>query len=89
MIMMRGMLVKGQAPSTAGKSGKPTSLFLQSSTLVIVMRAVLGDNENTRNNPAAMRLFSYHPDLPEIRKTYAKYADAVERMDEKGREMSC
>ena len=42
-----------------------------------------GDNENTRNNPAAMRLFSYHPDLPEIRKTYAKYADAVERMDEK------
>lgn len=42
-----------------------------------------GDNENTKNNPAAMRLFSYHPDLPEIRKTYAKYADAVERMDEK------
>ena len=42
-----------------------------------------GDNENTRNNPAAMRLFSYHPNLPEIRKTYAKYADAVERMDEK------
>ena len=42
-----------------------------------------GDNENTRNDPAAMRLFSYHPDLPEIRKTYAKYADAVERMDEK------
>ena len=30
-----------------------------------------------------MRLFSYHPDLPEIRKTYAKYADAIERMDEK------
>lgn len=42
-----------------------------------------GDNENTRNDPVAMRLFSYHPDLPEIRKTYAKYADAVERMDEK------
>jgi len=42
-----------------------------------------GDNENTRNDPAAMKLFSYHPDLPEIRKTYAKYADAVERMDEK------
>ena len=42
-----------------------------------------GDNENTRNDPAAMRLFSYQPDLPEIRKTYAKYADAVERMDEK------
>ena len=42
-----------------------------------------GDNENTRNDPAKMTLFSYHPDLPEIRKTYAKYADAVENMDEK------
>ncbi len=42
-----------------------------------------GNNENTRNDPAAMKLFSYHPDLPEIRKTYAKYADAVEKMDEK------
>jgi N-sulfoglucosamine sulfohydrolase len=42
-----------------------------------------GDNENTRNDPAAMKLFSYHPDLPEIRKTYAKYADAVENMDKK------
>lgn len=42
-----------------------------------------GDNENTRNDPAKMKLFSYHPDLPEIRKTYAKYADAVENMDEK------
>ena len=42
-----------------------------------------GDNEKTRNDPAAMKLFSYHPDLPEIRKTYAKYADAVENMDEK------
>jgi hypothetical protein len=28
-----------------------------------------------------MSLFSYHPDLPVIRKNYAKYADAVERMD--------
>lgn len=42
-----------------------------------------GDNENTRNDPAKMKLFSYHPDLPEIRKTYAKYADAVESMDQK------
>ena len=42
-----------------------------------------GDNENTRNDPAKMKLFSYHPDLPEIRKTYAKYADAVENMDGK------
>ncbi|MBK1877235.1 sulfatase-like hydrolase/transferase [Pelagicoccus mobilis] len=40
-----------------------------------------GDVENTKTDPAKMKLFSYHPDLPEIRKTYAKYADAVERMD--------
>lgn len=42
-----------------------------------------GDVENTRNDPAKMKLFSYHPDLPVIRKNYAKYADAVENMDEK------
>ncbi len=40
-----------------------------------------GDVENTRNDPAKMKLFSYHPDLPQIRKNYAKYADAVENMD--------
>ena len=40
-----------------------------------------GDVESTRKNPADMKLFSYHPDLPVIRKNYAKYADAVERMD--------
>jgi hypothetical protein len=28
-----------------------------------------------------MKLASYHPDLPTIRKNYAKYADAVENMD--------
>ncbi|NQU23138.1 MAG: sulfatase [Candidatus Nealsonbacteria bacterium] len=42
-----------------------------------------GDAENTRNDPAKMTLFSYHPDLPTIRKSYAKYADAVENMDAK------
>ncbi len=42
-----------------------------------------GDVEGTRNDPARMKLFSYHPDLPVIRKNYAKYADAVENMDEK------
>jgi len=42
-----------------------------------------GDVENTRNDPAKMTLFSYHPDLPDIRKNYAKYADAVENMDRK------
>lgn len=36
-----------------------------------------------RNDPDKMRLFSYHPDLPVIRKNYAKYADAVENMDKK------
>ena len=40
-----------------------------------------GDIENTRNDPDKMKLFSYHPDLPVIRKNYAKYADAVENMD--------
>ena len=40
-----------------------------------------GSVENTRNDPAKMKLASYHPDLPDIRKTYAKYADAIERMD--------
>lgn len=40
-----------------------------------------GDVENTRNDPAKMTLHSYHPDLPVIRKNYAKYADAVENMD--------
>jgi len=40
-----------------------------------------GDVENTRNDPAKMRLHAYHPDLPIIRKNYAKYADAVEKMD--------
>lgn len=40
-----------------------------------------GDVENTRNDPANMTLYSYHPDIPAIRKNYAKYADAVEQMD--------
>jgi len=40
-----------------------------------------GDVENTRNDPDKMKLHSYHPDLPVIRKNYAKYADAVENMD--------
>jgi arylsulfatase A-like enzyme len=40
-----------------------------------------GNNDDTKNDPAQMKLHSYHPDLPAIRRTYAKYADAVERMD--------
>ncbi len=43
--------------------------------------AAHGNADNTRNDPAKMKLHSYHPDLPEIRKSYAKYADAVEKMD--------
>jgi len=42
-----------------------------------------GNVENTRNDPKKMKLFAYHPDLPVIRKNYAKYADAVENMDAK------
>jgi N-sulfoglucosamine sulfohydrolase len=40
-----------------------------------------GNTENTRNDPRKMTLHSYHPDLPAIRGSYAKYADAVEKMD--------
>ena len=40
-----------------------------------------GKVEKTRNDPDKMKLHSYHPDLPAIRKSYAKYADAVENMD--------
>lgn len=42
-----------------------------------------GSVENPPKDPAQMKLFSYHPDLPEIRKNYAKYAGAVENMDRK------
>ncbi|OUW16560.1 MAG: sulfatase [Opitutales bacterium TMED158] len=42
-----------------------------------------GSHDGVRNDPAKMKLFSYHPDLPEVRGTYAKYADAVELMDSK------
>ena len=40
-----------------------------------------GDVDNTITDPSKMVLRSYHPDLPDIRKTYAKYADAISRMD--------
>ena len=42
-----------------------------------------GKVDTTINRPEKMKLFSYHPDLPVIRQNYAKYADAVERMDGK------
>ena len=40
-----------------------------------------GSVEDTINDPLKMKLAAYHPDLPVIRKNYAKYADAVQRMD--------
>jgi N-sulfoglucosamine sulfohydrolase len=40
-----------------------------------------GDVENTIHNPKDVNLHGYHPDVPDIRKTYAKYHDAVKRMD--------
>ncbi|MDG2383339.1 MAG: sulfatase-like hydrolase/transferase [Pirellulaceae bacterium] len=42
-----------------------------------------GDVSRVKKDPATMRLFAYHPDLPVIRKNYAKYAAAVENMDRK------
>ena len=42
-----------------------------------------GDVSNPGKDPAKMKLFSYHPDLPVIRQNYAKYAVAVENMDRK------
>jgi len=45
-----------------------------------------GNADNTRNDPNRMTLASYHPDLPAIRKSYAKYADAMEKMDNDIRE---
>ncbi len=40
-----------------------------------------GDVEKTLHDPADTALRSYHPDLPDIRKNYAKYHDAMKRMD--------
>lgn len=45
-----------------------------------------GDVNNPPKDPTKMKLHSYHPDLPTIRKNYAKYAGAVERMDSKVRD---
>ena len=42
-----------------------------------------GTEKTLSKDPATMKLFSYHPDLPEIRNNYVKYATAVENMDRK------
>lgn len=40
-----------------------------------------GNVEGTAHSPERVQLAPYHPDLPVIRKNYAKYQDAVKRMD--------
>ena len=40
-----------------------------------------GDHKDESIDPEKMILAPYHPDLPEMRKTYAKYASAISRMD--------
>ena len=40
-----------------------------------------GSVENTIHDPADTTLRKYHPDLPTVRKNYAKYHDAMKRMD--------
>ncbi|MDB4500480.1 sulfatase-like hydrolase/transferase [bacterium] len=52
----------------------------------------IGDSHESRafpkanppvTDPAKMVLHAYHPDLPDVRQTYARYADAVANMDRK------
>ena len=52
----------------------------------------IGDSHESRafpktnppvTDPAQMSLHAYHPDLPDVRQTYARYADAVGNMDRK------
>ena len=45
-----------------------------------------GKVDRLEKDPAKMKLAAYHPDLPAIRKNYAKYAAAVEKMDTKVRD---
>lgn len=40
-----------------------------------------GDVNNTAHDPEKVKLRKYHPDLPDIRKNYAHYKDAVSAMD--------
>ena len=42
-----------------------------------------GSVENTTHKPENTKLRKYHPDLPAIRKNYAKYHDAMKRMDDR------
>ena len=40
-----------------------------------------GDHKDESIDPKEMILAPYHPDLPEMRNTYAKYSSAISRMD--------
>ena len=40
-----------------------------------------GDHKDEAVDPKKMVLAPYHPDLPEMRNTYAKYSSAISRMD--------
>lgn len=40
-----------------------------------------GDINNTTHSPDKVRLAKYHPDIPDMRKNYAHYHDAVKNMD--------
>lgn len=40
-----------------------------------------GNIDNTTHSPDDVRLTKYHPDIPEMRKNYAHYHDAVKNMD--------
>lgn len=42
-----------------------------------------GDVENTEYDPGRVSLCRYHPDISDIRKNYAKYYDAIKKMDAK------
>ena len=63
----------------ARKKGQP--FFCVYNTTTSHESKAHGAANQLKNDPKKMSLFSYHTDLPVIRKNYAKYADAVERMD--------
>ena len=37
--------------------------------------------DDLRQDPAKVKLFAYHPDIPTVRKNYARYYDCIENMD--------
>ena len=47
------------------------------------MKAELRELINIEHDPNEVTLREYHPDLRDIRRNYAKYHDAIKRMDKK------